>query len=136
MRTILLIEDIKSMRNAIERILTKAGYRVVVAGDGEEALHTVQQSIPDVILLDLMLPKLAGQEVLKALKRNPATVHIPVIVLTSLSQKNEYRLRSDGAAGFLEKGDLLNNPGPLLNTLRDVMDDHFRRQHSGAAFKV
>jgi len=135
MHKVLLIEDIKSMRNAIERILTKAGYRVVVAGDGEEALHTVQQSIPDVILLDLMLPKLAGQEVLKALKRNPATAHIPVIVLTSLSQKNEHRLRSDGAAGFLEKSDLLNSPGPLLSTLSEVMDDHFR-QNRAAAFRV
>jgi len=135
MQKVLLIEDIKSMRNAIERILTKAGYQVVVAGDGEEAIRTAQQSIPDVILLDLMLPKLAGQEVLKALKRNPATAHIPVIVLTSLSQKNEHRLRSDGAAGFLEKSDLLNDPGPLLNTLKDVMDDHFRLNRA-AAFRV
>jgi len=135
MHKVLLIEDIKSMRNAIQHILTKAGYRVVTAGDGEEAIRTAQQNIPDVILLDLMLPKLAGQEVLKALKRNPITAHIPVIVLTSLSQKNEHRLRSDGAAGFLEKGDLLNDPGPLLTTLKDVMDDHFR-QNRASAFRV
>lgn len=136
MRTILLVEDSKPVRNANERILSKAGYQVLVADDGEEAVHTAQQSIPDVILLDLMLPKMGGQEVLQVLKRSPATAHIPVIVLTSLSQKNEEKLRNDGAAGFLGKGNLINNPELLLSALTEVMEQNFRRQNINTACKI
>jgi CheY-like chemotaxis protein len=122
MQTVLLIEDSKFLRIANERILTKAGYRVVGAGDGEEALHAAHHSAPDVILLDMMLPKLGGPEVLQSLKRNPATARIPIIVLTSLSRKNEQKLRRDGAAAFLEKGKLLDNYQPLLNTIMEVLE--------------
>ncbi len=121
MLTILLIEDSKLVRIANARILTRAGYRVVVAGDGEEALSTAFHGVPDVILLDMMLPKMGGPEVLRALKQNPVTAHIPVIVLTGLSQKNEQRLRHDGAAAFLEKGNLLDSAQPLLNVLTEVL---------------
>jgi CheY-like chemotaxis protein len=119
--TILLIEDSKFLRIANGRILTKAGYRVVVAVDGEEALHIVHQCVPDAILLDMMLPKMGGPEVLRALKQNPLTAHIPVIVVTGLSQKNEQKLRDDGASAFLEKGQLLDSPEALLHALTKVL---------------
>jgi CheY-like chemotaxis protein len=63
--------------------------------------------LPDAVLLDMLLPKLSGQEVLKALKKDPATAAIPVIVLTSLSQKNAKQLEKDGAAAYFEKSSLL-----------------------------
>jgi CheY-like chemotaxis protein len=74
--------------------------------DGEEALRVANEKLPDIILLDMMLPKISGPDVLKALKANPATMDIPVIVLTSLSQKNEERLLSEGAAAYFEKSTL------------------------------
>ena len=65
------------------RVLAKAGYNILNAADGEEALRSAYENLPDLILLDMLLPKLGGQQVLHALKSNPETAHIPVIVLSS-----------------------------------------------------
>jgi CheY-like chemotaxis protein len=119
---ILLVEDSKFLRLATGRALTRAGYEVSFAGDGDEALLMAGEKLPDLILLDMMLPKMSGLEVLKALKKEPATEAIPVIVLTGLSQTNAGRLRSDGAFAFLTKTDLALDRGaePLLAALREV----------------
>lgn len=106
MKSILLVEDSKFLRLASERALTKAGYSVVSTDDGEQALRVAQERIPDLILLDMLLPKLGGEDVLRALKSDPATARIPVVVLSSLSQKNEARLKRDGAAAYFEKSRL------------------------------
>ena len=106
MTKILVVEDSKFLRLATERALAHAGYEVSSAGDGEEALRTAQEKLPDLILLDMLLPKMGGPEVLRALKTEPSTAGIPVVVLTGLSQKNAERLQEDGAAGFLEKSAL------------------------------
>ena len=103
---VLLVDDSKFLRMANECVLCKAGYEVSTAADGEEALRVANEKLPDIILLDMMLPKISGPDVLKALKANPATMDIPVIVLTSLSQKNEERLLSEGAAAYFEKSAL------------------------------
>ena len=103
---VLLVEDSKFLRMANERALSKAGFEVSTAADGEEALKVAGDKLPDIILLDMLLPKLSGPDVLKALKANPATRGIPVIVLTSLSQKNEEKLLSEGAAAYFEKSAL------------------------------
>jgi CheY-like chemotaxis protein len=78
---------------------------VIGAGDGKEALRVARESIPDLILLDMMLPKMTGPEVLEAVKRDAATEHIPVIVLSGLSQKNEAKLLQSGAAAYFEKSE-------------------------------
>jgi CheY-like chemotaxis protein len=103
---VLLVEDSKFLRIATERALSRAGYGVSTASDGEEALQLAKDQLPDIILLDMMLPKISGPAVLKALKENPATMDIPVVVLTSLSQKNEEKLLSEGAAAYFEKSTL------------------------------
>jgi len=83
------------------RVLAKAGYNILNAADGEEALRSAYENLPDLILLDMLLPKLGGQQVLHALKSNPETAHIPVIVLSSLSQLNEAKLKEEGARCIL-----------------------------------
>jgi CheY-like chemotaxis protein len=87
METILLVEDSKCLRAATEHILTKAGYRVICAGDGDEALELAGSSLPQLILLDMLLPKLSGPDVLRSLKKNDRTAHIPVVILSSLSPR-------------------------------------------------
>jgi len=115
--TILLVEDSRFLRIATERTLSKAGYRVICAGDGDEALVLAGSNIPDLIVLDMLLPKLSGPEVLRSLKKNDRTAHIPVIVLSGLSQNNGPRLVQEGADAFLEKGSLLEDPSPLLEAI-------------------
>ena len=122
-RKVLLVEDSKFMRIANERVLTKAGYEVICAADGEEAVRLANEKQPDVILLDMLLPKLGGPEVLRALKNTAATAAIPVIVLTSLSQKNEEKLLGEGAEAYFEKAtlDLDKNSDRLTETVEKVL---------------
>jgi CheY-like chemotaxis protein len=119
---ILLVEDSKFLRLETERALARAGYQVTSAVDGDEALRLAREKLPDLILLDLLLPKLSGLDVLKALKKDPATKAIPVIVLTAMSQMNAVRLEHDGASDFLQKSDLELDKGSakLLATLEEI----------------
>ena len=119
--TLLLVEDSKLLRLANARVLTKAGYTVISAEDGEKALRLAQECLPDLILLDMLLPKLGGPQVLEALKKNPATAHIPVIVLSSLSQSNEGRLKSDG---YFEKSGLESDPNweRLIHKVESILN--------------
>ena len=123
---VLLVEDSKFLRMANERALSRAGYVVKTAADGEEALRIANHQLPDIILLDMMLPRISGPEVLRALKANPATRDIPVIVLTSLSQMNEGKLLSEGAAAYVEKStlDLDKSSDLLATTIRKVLGDN------------
>jgi CheY-like chemotaxis protein len=109
---ILLVEDSKFLKMATERALTTAGDEVISASDGDQALSMAREHLPTLILLDIMLPKMSGPDVLKALKEVPATAQIPVIMLTSLSQKNAAQLERDGASGFFEKSDSMLGRGP------------------------
>jgi CheY-like chemotaxis protein len=121
---VLLVEDSKFLRMANERALSKAGFQVSTAADGEEALQVANDKLPDIILLDMMLPKISGPDVLRALKSNPATTDIPVIVLTSLSQKNEEKLLNEGAAAYFEKStlELDKSSDRLAATVETVLD--------------
>ncbi|HYL13402.1 MAG TPA: response regulator [Terriglobales bacterium] len=123
-RKILIIDDSQFMRIAIDRILTAAGYIVKTAGDGDEGLRMAREMKPDLILLDMLLPKAPGPEVLRTLKKDPATSIIPVVVLTVLSEKNKKKLLSQGAAAYLEKSDKLleNDAAILIATVARVLD--------------
>jgi CheY-like chemotaxis protein len=104
---ILLVEDDRILRRAGEVVLSKKGYEVVVAVDGEEALAKVREHKPDLILLDVMMPKLDGFEVLTRLKDDPATRDIPVIMLSNLSEASEIKKAADrGAQAYLVKSSL------------------------------
>jgi CheY-like chemotaxis protein len=83
----------------------------------------VEEKHPDIILLDMLLPKISGPDVLRALKANPATSGIPVIVLSSLSKKNEEKLLGDGAEAYFEKStlDLDKNSDRLTATVETVL---------------
>jgi CheY-like chemotaxis protein len=121
---ILLVEDSKFLRLATERALARAGYTVDSAVDGDEALQLAHEKMPDLILLDMLLPKMTGLDVLKALKADPATKGIAVVVMTGMSQKNAARLQQDGAIGFLEKSALELDKGSekLLSALREIIE--------------
>lgn len=106
MTKILLVDDSKFLRMATERALARAGYSVTTAADGEHALELARSEKPDLILLDMLLPRIPGHEVLKSLKKDPATARIAVVVFTGLSQKNAARLQKDGACAFLDKSEL------------------------------
>ena len=124
MESILLIEDSRLLRKAAERVLLKAGYRVVTAADGEEALRIAFAISPDLILLDMLLPKLSGPEVLRALRKNPGTQRTPIIVLSGLSQANEKKLKKEGADAYFEKSSLdfpEDDGGSIIRTIQRIL---------------
>jgi CheY-like chemotaxis protein len=105
----LLIDDSKVQRMAIQRALGSAGYEVITAGDGEAGLRAAHDERPDFIVLDILLPRLSGVDVLRSLRKENDTRAVPVIVLTALSGKNKEKLLSEGANEFLEKGEVLSS---------------------------
>jgi len=135
MTKILLVEDSKFLRIATERALARVGYEVSSAADGEEALLLAREKLPDLILLDMLLPKMSGPDVLKALKEDAATRAIPVVVMTGMSQKNAARLQEDGAFGFLEKSALELDKGSekLLSAVEQILSKLAKRARTTTA---
>ncbi|OLD39588.1 MAG: hypothetical protein AUI57_02745 [Candidatus Rokubacteria bacterium 13_1_40CM_2_68_8] len=104
---VLLAEDDRFLRRAAAARLRQQGFTVLVAVDGEEALRVARAERPDVVLLDLIMPKLQGFEVLKALKQDAATSPIPVIVLSNLGQERDVRQAMElGAVAYFIKAHL------------------------------
>lgn len=125
MTKILLLDDSKFLRMARERARLRAGYEVTTAGDGMRAIEWARKEQPDLILLDRLLPKMNGLDVLKALKKDPLTKAIAVVAFTGLSQRNFERLKKDGAVAFLDKADLGLDRGSegLLAALAGIVRD-------------
>ncbi|MFH1780657.1 MAG: response regulator [Candidatus Nealsonbacteria bacterium] len=113
-KKILLIEDEAALQKTLGDVLGQEGYIVMSALDGEIGLKMAQAETPDLILLDLVLPKMHGFEVLKALKENIATKDIPVIVLTNLESMGDIEKALElGATTYLVKASY---------TLEEVVD--------------
>lgn len=100
----LVVEDESSLVELIRYNLVKEGYEVAVAGDGEEALLTIEERLPDIVLLDWMLPKLAGIEVARRLRSKAATRNLPIIMLTARAEETD-RIRGldVGADDYMTK---------------------------------
>lgn len=104
---VLLAEDDRFLRKAAETALKRQGFTVFPAVDGEEALRVARAETPDIVLLDLIMPKLQGFEVLRALKADAATAKIPVIILSNLGQESDVKQAMEaGAAGYFVKANL------------------------------
>ncbi len=103
-KTVLLVEDEEPLRGVLRELLEREGFTVVEASDGVQALDEVDRSAPDVVVLDLNLPRLDGYGVLNHLRARPSTSKLPVIVLTAKGdEENEVRVFETGANDFLAK---------------------------------
>ncbi len=120
--TILIIEDDYFIRELYERQLNKRGYNVVSAADGAEGLVKAAEVSPNLILLDIMLPKLNGLDLLGTLKAKPETQSIPVVLLTNLGQesviKEGFKL---GAKGYLIKS--AYTPEQIINEVESFLSE-------------
>jgi DNA-binding response OmpR family regulator len=132
---ILIVDDSRFLRLSNERALTKVGHNVITASDGEEGLRLARERKPDLVILDMMLPKLSGQDVLHALRGDPETAAMPVMVLTRLPQCNEYKLRNEGATSFHQKALLKLDKGTSLfvETVELILSRTAREKAAGAA---
>lgn len=128
-KTILLAEDEVFIRELYDRVLTQEGFRVICAVDGEDAMSKLHEN-PDLILLDIMMPKMNGIEVLKNLKSNPSSKNIPVVLVTNLGAEKIIReAYALGAQGYMMK--MRNDPYIILENVKKFINDpHYIMQLS------
>ena len=122
MKKILFVEDEPTLQKAVGEILTQEGFEVLSALDGEEGLELIKKEKPDLILLDLILPKKDGFEVLKEMKEDEDLKDIPVIVLTNLEGMSDVeKAMSLGATTYLVKAnyELENVIAKIKKTLKE-----------------
>jgi len=120
---ILIVNDSRFLRLANERALKGVGHNVICASDGEEGLRLARERKPDLIVLDMLLPKLSGPEVLRAVRKDQETAHIPIMVLTSLPQCNQEKLLGESAAAYFEKSLLIvdKGSGPFVEAVERLL---------------
>jgi len=115
---ILVAEDEPLMSAAIAGVLKNAGYEIIIANDGREALRAIEEQGPDLIITDILMPFTSGLELTGVVKSNPAT-QIPVIVLSGMGQEATVMQAFDlGADDFLTKP---FNPGELLMRVKRAL---------------
>ena len=95
-RRILLVDDDKENRRVMRNLVTREGFIVIEAGNGREALDQITESIPDLILLDVVMPEMDGFQFIKVLRANPAWRSIPLVVVTAKDLSEQDRLRLGG----------------------------------------
>jgi two-component system alkaline phosphatase synthesis response regulator PhoP/two-component system response regulator VicR len=118
-KKIMAVDDERHIVRLIQVNLERSGYQVVTAFDGQEALRKVETEKPDVIVLDVMMPKMDGFEVLKRLQANPDTREIPVIMLTAKAQDADvFRGWSSGVSAYLTKP---FNPLELITFVKRIL---------------
>lgn len=121
MTKILVAEDDKLVSGSLCDGLKAAGFEVTPAYDGEEALAKIKETIPDLVLLDIMMPKLDGLSVLWELKSDSATAKVPVIVLTNLGDAETIsKIVAAGAVDYLLKSD--QSVDDIINKIKDVLN--------------
>lgn len=119
--TILLAEDDRFVSDIYRRKLDMDGYTVLFAPDGREALKILENNIPDLVLLDIMMPVIDGMEVLQTMKGDERLKNIPVVMLTNLAEKdNIERSVSMGASGYVIKAHF--TPSEVVQKIREVLD--------------
>jgi CheY-like chemotaxis protein len=99
--TILIVDDEPDMRQFVEAALEEDGYRLCVASDGEEALAQVAAERPDLIVMDVQMPRKDGLTALYDLRRDPATKSIPVVLLTGVSEKTGVRFSAESVEEYM-----------------------------------
>ena len=118
-KKIMAVDDERHIVRLIQVNLERAGFQVITAFDGPEALKKVENDRPDLIVLDVMMPKMDGFEVLKRLQANPETREIPVIMLTAKAQDADvFRGWSSGVSAYLTKP---FNPLELITFVKRIM---------------
>ncbi len=103
-KKILVVDDTKDILLVVSRRLQSWGYEALTADSGEEALRVIERELPDLVLLDIMMPRMKGRDVCAKVKADPRTKHIPVIFLTALGLADHIKAGMDlGADDYIVK---------------------------------
>ena len=106
-KRVLIVEDDRFLRRACQARLEQQGYTILTAQDGEEAIRIARTNVPDLILLDLLMPKMNGLDVLRILRAEESTRAVPVLVLSNSSRQEDVEtIRALGISGYFVKANL------------------------------
>lgn len=123
---ILLVDDDLTLLDMYKERLLLAGYDVYTANNGEQALAKAVDILPHIILLDVMMPKINGFDVLSILKNTPETKNIPVIILTALTQENHRQKGlADGATDYVIKSETM--PKEVVAKIEKILSDNKKK---------
>jgi two-component system alkaline phosphatase synthesis response regulator PhoP len=118
-KKVLIIDDDRMLHGMLQPILNSFGFEVLSALNGEEGLQLASSGRPDVIVLDVIMPKMKGREVCKRLKESPDTKNIPVLFLTSKDSEDDIKAELEvGAAGHLTKP---VQPAVLVRRINEIL---------------
>jgi two-component system cell cycle response regulator DivK len=121
-KTILNVEDNEYNLKIVRQLLSRTSYRLIEAVDGEQGVVTAHNELPDLILMDIQLPKLSGLEATRQLRADPKTAHIPIIVITSFALSGDSEKAKDaGASAYLAKP---YSPRELLQMIRNLAPEN------------
>jgi two-component system cell cycle response regulator DivK len=119
--TVLYVEDNEYNRKIVRQLLTRTAYRLQEAPDGEAALAMVRRERPDLVLMDVQLPKMSGLDVTRSLRADPATADLPIIVVTSFALSgDDQKAMAAGASAYLAKP---YSPRELLAMIRTFLPE-------------
>ena len=131
MAKLLIVEDDPLMSRMYQKIFTFEGYEVEMAGDGQEGLDKVRATKPTMVLLDVMMPKLNGLQVLEKLKADPETKDIPVVMLTNLAGEQDAEAAlSKGAIKYIIKSEY--EPKEVADMVKEILAGYTRDEVPGA----
>jgi two-component system cell cycle response regulator DivK len=117
-KTILYVEDDELNRKIVRDLLRRTAYRLIEAVDGEAGIATALEERPDLILMDIQLPKVSGVEAIRTLRNTPVTAHTPIIAITSFALSGDQQKAKDaGASAYLAKP---YSPFELLGVIRKL----------------
>ena len=123
---VLVVDDDKTLLNMYKERLEASGYQVITAVNGEIALSKAVETLPHIILLDIMMPKENGFDVLNIVKSTPETKNIPVIILTALTQENHKQKGiADGADDYIIKSEVM--PKQVVQKIEKVISEHRKK---------
>jgi two-component system, cell cycle response regulator DivK len=121
-RTVLHIEDNEYNRKIVRQLLSRTTFRLLEALDGEEGVAVAKRELPDLILMDVQLPKLSGLEATRLLRADPRTARIPLVVVTSFALSGDDRRAMDaGATAYLAKP---YSPRDLMTLIRKFLPEN------------
>jgi two-component system cell cycle response regulator DivK len=119
--TVLYVEDNEYNRKIVRQLLARTRYRLLEAADGEAGLAMARAERPDLVLMDVQLPKMSGFEVTRALRADPATAGMPIIVVTSFALSgDDQKAMAAGASAYLAKP---YSPRELLALIRKFLPE-------------
>lgn len=124
MSTVLVVEDDLTQQHLLSKLLERVELTVIVAGDGVEALEKIQQFHPDLVILDIVLPRMNGYEVCRRLKSEPETQTIPVLMCSAKKEDfDRYWGMKQGADAYLAKP---CHPQEIVETVKKLLNSHDR----------